>query len=104
MTDMNSKFCLAATGRLAAVGLVAIGVGGALAGCSGRSVLGSNQVVVRVEDNRDIAGATAVAQETCARRGGRARLVAVVNQDIGGPQRSFERRPPDAVFECDPAR
>jgi hypothetical protein len=91
--------------RLAAVGLVAIGVGGALAGCSGRGVLDSNQVVVRVEDNRDIAGATAVAQETCGRRGRQARLVAVVNQNVtGGRNRNFEARPPDAVFECDPGR
>ena len=87
--------------RLAAMGLVTMA---ALAGCSGRGVLDSNQVVVRVEDNRDVAGATAVAQETCARRGRQARLVAFVNQNVTGRNRSFEPRPPDAVFECDPVR
>jgi hypothetical protein len=93
---MNTKF------RLAAMGLAI--VSGGLGGCTGRSLLDPNQVVVRVEDNRDIEGATQVAQETCARRGGRARLVAVVNQNVGGRFRNFEQRPPDAVFECDPIR
>jgi hypothetical protein len=95
---MNSRL------RLAAVGLVAIGSIGTLAACSGRGLLDPNQVVVRVEDNRDVAGATAVAQETCARRGGQARLVAVVNQNTGGRRDNWEPRPPDAVFTCDPVR
>ena len=93
---MNTKICLAAMG----LAVVASGLGG----CTGRSLLDPNQVVVRVEDNRDIEGATQVAQETCARRGGRARLVAVVNQNVGGRFRNFEQRPPDAVFSCDPIR
>ena len=88
--------------RAAAFGLAAMA--GTLAGCAGQGLVDPNQVVVRVEDNRDIAGVTAVAQETCARRGRTARLVAVVNQNVGGRNRSYEPRPPDAVFECDPPR
>jgi len=84
--------------------LAAMGLAVALGGCSGRSLLDPNQVVVRVEDNQNIEGATAVAQETCARRGGHARLVAVVNQNVSSRHRTFEQRPPDAVFSCDPGR
>jgi hypothetical protein len=82
---------------LAALGSVAM-----LAACSGR---GSSQVVVHVEDNRDIAGATAVAQQSCALRGGQARLIAVISPNSGGgPFHNRDPQPPDAVFECDPAR
>lgn len=90
--------------RLAAMGLVAIGAAGALGGCAGRSVLNPDQVVVRLEDYRDVDGATQVAQQTCARRGGRARLVAVVNTNTSSRFRTYESRPPEAVFSCDPVR
>jgi hypothetical protein len=81
----------------AALLLAAAGSIGTLAGCTD-----PNQVVVRVEDNRDIEGARAVAEQTCAHRGRRARLIAVINQNNGPRSDQFEPRPPDAVFECDP--
>jgi hypothetical protein len=92
---MNAKFCLAAMG-------LAVALGGCAGG--GPSLVDPNQVVVRVEDNQNVEGAIQVAQETCARRGGRARLVAVVNQNVSFRHRNFEQRPPDAVFTCDPVR
>ncbi len=84
--------------------LAAVGLTVALGGCTGRSLLDPNQVVVRVEDNNSIDAATQVAQETCARRGQQARLVAVVNQNMSNRHRNFTPLPPDAVFACDPVR
>jgi hypothetical protein len=85
--------------------LAALGAMGTLAACSGGGLAG-NQVVVHVEDNRDIAGATAVAQQSCAHRGGNARFLAFVspNGGAGGRFDGSDRLPPDAVFQCDPAR
>jgi hypothetical protein len=85
--------------------LAALGSVGTLAACGGGGLAG-NQVVVHVEDNRDIAGATAVAQQTCARRGGNARMIAFISPDTGGGGQFHNRdpQPPDAVFQCDPAR
>jgi hypothetical protein len=97
---MNSRIACAVA-VLAAVGSV-----GTLAACSGGGLAG-NQVVVHVEDNRDIAGATAVAQQTCAHRGGgQARMIAFVSANRGGGGRfdSPDPQPPDAIFQCDPAR
>jgi hypothetical protein len=88
----------------AVAALAALGSMGTLAACSGGGLAG-NQVVVHVEDNRDIAGATAVAQQTCARRGGNARMIAFVSSNRGGGRfDSPDPQPPDAVFQCDPAR
>jgi hypothetical protein len=73
-----------------------------LAGCSGGSAL-SNQVIVHLDENpNDLAGAQRVADATCRARGGRARLMTVVNNDTGMMENE-DTRPPDAVFACDPA-
>jgi hypothetical protein len=95
--------------RVAALALAAVGSAVTLAGCSGSGggggILSSNQVVVRLDD-ASVAHATQVAQQTCAYRGGNARLVAVVSGGDGGSGRfgPADVRVPDAVFACDPAR
>jgi hypothetical protein len=93
--------------RLAALALAAVGSAVTLAGCSGGSsgFLGANQVVVRLDDH-NVANATQVAQQTCAYRGGNARLLAVVSDGSGGGGRLGPTEPqtPDAVFACDRAR
>jgi hypothetical protein len=84
--------------------LAALGSVGTLSACNGGGLAG-NQVVVHVEDNRDLASATAVAQQTCAHRGGgRARMIAFVSPDMGGPFSTHDPQPPDAIFQCDPAQ
>jgi hypothetical protein len=86
--------------------VAALGSVGMLSACSGGGLAG-NQVVVHVEDNRDLAAATVVAQQTCAHRGGgQARMIAFVSPNNGGGGRfsSPDPQPPDAIFQCDPAR
>jgi hypothetical protein len=85
--------------------LAALGSVGTLTACSGGGLAG-NQVVVHVEDNRDLAAATVVAQQSCTSRGGgRARMIAFVSPDSGSHRFSGgDPQPPDAVFQCDPAR
>ncbi len=84
-------------------GPLALAAALALAGCTGGSRL-ENQVIVRLDgDPADIAGAQRVADATCERRGGRARFLALVYEDMSLIRRDTTR-PPDAVFACDPLR
>lgn len=77
-----------------------------LAACSGQAgrggAGGGSQVVVRLEaGTAGLEDATRTAEQTCASRGGRARLLAVVNPPPFPPHLPPTTRVPEAVFACD---
>jgi hypothetical protein len=95
---------IAARARGAFVLGLALVLAPALGACSGLGSLSTaNQVIVHLDQNpNDLAAAQRVADDTCRRRGGRARFIARLSSDEG----SHDVRspaPPDAVFICDPA-
>ncbi len=88
---------------LRVTGLAAVVVLAACGGQAGRGGAGANsQVVVRLEaGTAGLDDATRTAEQICASRGGRARLLAVVNPPPSPPHLPPSARVPDAVFACD---
>jgi hypothetical protein len=59
-------------------------------------------VIVHLDENpNDLVAAQRVADETCRRRGQRARFVIKI-YNFSGSRDSQQPLPPDAVFACDP--
>ncbi len=81
--------------------LMAMVVTGCAPAGGGGSSSGS-QVVVRLEaGTAGLDDATRTAEQACAGRGGRARLLAVVNPPPIPPHLPPSTRVPEAVFACD---
>lgn len=90
------------------VGVVAAGAVLAVAGClptgNPRFPQDPDQVVIRLDAPTDLAAATRMARETCARNGREARFLNLVDPDASGRLSGAAPRAPDALFACEPRR